>query len=93
MLGVPGYAAGGIVGGRDEGLRFQNPGGGATAGQGMTVNVGGVTVQISVDGSGNNPDLVTAIKEQGGEIAEQVAGILADAFNSQFENTPTKGVA
>lgn len=93
MLGVPGYAAGGIVGGRDEGLRFQNTGSGATAGQGMTVNVGGVTVQISVDGSGNNPDLVTAIKEQGGEIAEQVAGILADAFNSQFENTPTKGVA
>lgn len=93
MLGVPGYAAGGIVGGQDEGLRFQNPGSGATAGQGMTVNVGGVTVQISVDGSGNNPDIVTAIREQGGEIAEQVAGILADAFNSQFENTPTKGVA
>ena len=93
MMGVPGFAAGGIVGGnRDEGLRFQASDTGASGGGGVTVNVGGVTVEINVQG-GDNPDIASAIAEQSGEIAEQVAGILADAFDSQFENTPTKGVA
>lgn len=95
MMGVPGFANGGMVGGgSDEGLRFQNTGGGSASGAGgINVNVGGVTVEVKVDGSGGNPDIAAAIAEQGGEIAEQIAGILADAFNSQFENTPTKGVA
>jgi hypothetical protein len=94
MLGVPGFARGGIIGGHeDEGLRFQGSGSGeAAGGGGITVNVGGVTVEVNVEG-GDNPDIAAAIAEQSGEIAEQVAGILADAFNGQFENTPTKGVA
>lgn len=94
MMGVPGFANGGIVGGgQDEGLRFQSTGGATAGGTGVTVNVGGVTVEVNVDGGGDNPDIAAAIAAQSGEIAEQVAGILADAFNSQFQNTPTKGVA
>ena len=95
MMGVPGFARGGLVGGQeDEGLRYQNAGrGSAGGGQGINVNVGGVTVQVNVDGGGDNPDIAAAIANQGDAIAEQVAGILADAFKGQFENTPTKGVA
>lgn len=95
MMGVPGFARGGLVGGQeDEGLRYQNAGrGSASGGQGINVNVGGVTVQVNVDGGGDNPDIAAAIANQGDAIAEQVAGILADAFKGQFENTPTKGVA
>lgn len=95
MMGVPGFARGGLVGGQeDEGLRYQNAGGGSAGGSGgINVSVGGVTVQVNVDGGGDNPDIAAAIANQGDAIAEQVAGILADAFKGQFENTPTKGVA
>lgn len=96
MLGVPGFAEGGLVGGSgDEGLRFQQYGGGNAAGSGdqsVQVNVGGVTVEVNVNGN-EDGGIVEAIKAQGNEIAETVAGILADAFNSQFQNTPVRGGA
>lgn len=91
MMGVPGFAEGGLVGGgSDEGLRFIQSESGAGASQGVQVNVGGVTIEVSVEG-GENANIAEAIREQGDEIAETVAGILADAFNSQFENTPSRG--
>lgn len=96
MMRVPGFAAGGLVGGNaDEGIRnHQNSGNGAAAGSsGTQVNVGGVTVEINVNGDGGNPNIAEAIAAQGQEIADQIAGVLADAFSGQFENTPTKGVA
>ena len=93
MMGVPGFANGGIVGNADEGIRHHDTGGGASSGSGsVQVNVGGVTVEVNVQG-GADADVAQAIAEQSGEIAEQVAGILADAFSSQFQNTPAKGVA
>lgn len=96
MLGVPGFAQGGLVGGSgDEGLRYQQYGGGNSAGsgsQGVQVNVGGVTVEINVDGN-EGGNIVEAIKAKGNEIADTVAGILADAFISQFQNTPARGGA
>ena len=97
MMGVPGFANGGLVGGsEDEGFRHQANGGGSpssTAGStGMQVNVGGVTVEVNVQGGGD-ANIAEAIRAQGSEIAEEIAGILAEAFNAQFENTPTKGVA
>ena len=58
----------------------------------MQVNVGGVTVEVNVQGGGD-ANIAEAIRAQGSEIAEEIAGILAEAFNAQFENTPTKGVA
>ena len=94
MLDVPGFARGGLTGGgEDEGLRFFRYGSDEpSGGQNVEVNVGGVQVTIHVDANGQ-PNIAEAIREQGGEIAETVAGILADAFGAQFENTPTKGGA
>lgn len=93
MLNVPGFARGGRTDGGDEGLRYRGTGsvGDGGSGSNVEVNVGGVTVEIQM--SGGDTNIVEAIKAQGGEIAETVAGILADAFNAQFENTPVRGGA
>ena len=94
IMGVPGFARGGIIGGNgtsDEGIRFHTAGSEESTGsQSTEVNMGGVTVQINVT-AGNNGNIVEAIREQSGEIAEVVAGILADAMGGQFENTPVRG--
>lgn len=95
MMDVPGFARGGVTDGssQDEGVRFTNYGDSASAPSGNTeVNVGGISVQISVDASGGQ-NVAEAIQAQGAEIAETVAGILADALTVQFENTPTLGGA
>lgn len=94
MMGVPGFARGGIIGGdggSDEGIRFHTFGGGdATGGQDVRIEIGGITFEIHVDG--NNSDNITdAIRAQANEIAETVAGIMADAIGGQFENTPLRG--
>lgn len=95
MMNIPGFARGGVVGGgSDEGVRFQQYSGEtASAGaQSVQVDVGGVTVEINV-GSEDSGNISGAIKEQANEIADAVAGILADAFNAQFANTPVRGSA
>ena len=92
LLGVPGFARGGRTdGGRDEGIRHHQYGAEEPAGgRSVQVEVGGITFEINV--SGNNPEGITeAIKAQAAEIAETVAGIMADAFGAQFENTPVRG--
>lgn len=94
MLGVPGFARGGMTdGSADQGIRYQQYGGtGAAPGsQNVQVDVGGVTVAVNVEGADGN--VAEAIRAQGGEIADTIAGILADAFNSQFANTPVRGTA
>lgn len=95
MMGVPGFAEGGIVGGNaDEGIRNHQGSGTAAGGSGgVQVNVGGVTVEVNVNGNGGDTNIAEAIAAQGQEIAEQISGILADALGAQFQNTPTKGVA
>ena len=93
MLDVPGFARGGVIGGdgsTGEGIRFTTSGTDSTGGQNVTVEVNGVNVTIQVDATGH-ANIAEAIQEQSGEIAETVAGILADAFGAQFENTPTRG--
>lgn len=92
IMGVPGFARGGMTdGSQDEGLRFNSYGSDHSGGgQSVHVEVGGVSVQINVNAN-NSANIVEAIKEQGEEIAETVAGILADALSAQFENTPTRG--
>lgn len=87
MLGVAGFANGGFtMGNRDEGIRFHAASG---VGGGAQVNVGGVSVTIQVDARGSE-NIVDAIKAQSGEIAEAVAGILADELGDQFSNTPRR---
>lgn len=95
MMGVPGFARGGIIGGggSDEGIRFHNFGSDdSTGGQTVQIEVGGITVEIHVNATGKE-NIAAAIKEQAAEIAETVAGIMVDALGGQFENTPLRGGA
>ena len=96
IMGVPGFARGGIIGGNgttDEGIRFRTYGTDDSAGgQNVQVDVGGITVEVNVNAS-NNENIAEAIKAQANEIAETVAGIMADALGGQFENTPVRGGA
>lgn len=93
MMGIRGFARGGRTDGGDEGLRFIGMGGGSDepiSGQTVQIEVGGITVEIHVDATGEK-NIAQAIKEQAAEIAETVAGIMADAMSGQFENTPLRG--
>lgn len=92
MMGVPGFARGGLTSGAaDEGIRFSPFSSGEYEGSpSASIDVGGIHVEIQVHAN-NNQNIAEAIREQGAEIAETVAGILADALEEQFENTPTKG--
>ena len=94
LLDVPGFARGGSTRNRDEGIRFQRFGGDAPerGDQSVQVNVGGVNVTIQVDAN-DSGSVLEAIRAQAGEIAEAVAGIMADAMTAQFENTPLRGGA
>lgn len=96
MMGVPGFARGGIIGGdssSDEGIRFHTAGGeGSSVSQSSEVNMGGITVQINVT-AGSNGNIAEAIRAQANEITEVVAGIMADAISGQYENTPVRGGA
>lgn len=94
IMGVPGFARGGIIGGNgssDEGIRFHTYGSDdAGGGKTVQIEVGGITVEIHVNAS-NTENIAEAIKAQANEIAETVAGIMADALGGQFENTPVRG--
>ena len=93
LLDVPGFARGGLTtGSQDEGLRFHHydTGDVAAGGQVVQVEVGGIAVEIHVDATGTD-NIAEAIKEQAGEIADTLAGIIADALGGQFENTPVRG--
>ena len=97
MMGVPGFARGGIIGGdgsSDEGIRFHAAEDSDSAGGGFNsqVDVGGLTVQINVT-AGSNGNVADAIRAQAAEIADTVAGIMADALSGQFENTALRGGA
>lgn len=89
MMGVPGFANGGLT--KDEGIRNSQYGSGNDADyQGYQIDVGGITVEINVGGS-DTDNLAEKIRAQANEIADTVAGILADAFSAQFANTPARG--
>ena len=92
MLGVDGFYRGGNTSrNHDEGLRFKQYGQDEPAGgQNVEINVGGITFEITVHAN-EGESIVEAIKAQAEEIAETVAGVLADAFGPQFENTPVRG--
>jgi hypothetical protein len=96
IMGVPGFARGGIIGGngsQDEGIRFHQYGSDdSTGGQTVQIDVGGITLEINVNAT-DSTNVVEAIKAQANELAEVVAGIMADAIGGQFENTPVRGGA
>lgn len=91
LLGVPGFARGGITtDDNDEGLRFHGIDTESTGGRSVVVEVGGINIEIKVDGT-DKGSIIRAIKEQLTDIAEEVAGIFADEFEALFENTPVRG--
>ena len=96
MMDVPGFARGGLTrNNHDEGIRFHgytSDDSANTGGQTVKVDVGGIQVEIHIDANGQT-DILEAIRAQAPEIAEAVAGPLADAISAMFENTPTKGGA
>lgn len=94
IMGVPGFARGGRTdGGADEGIRFHRYGSDdSTGGQTVQVQINGMTVELHIDARGSE-NITEAIEAQKEEIAEIMAGILADAFAGQFENTPVRGGA
>lgn len=94
MMDVPGFARGGLTNGQpDEDIRSIQYGAEAAPGtQTVQVDVGGITIEVQVNGDGNG-NITEAIRAQANDIADTVAGILADAFKVQFENTPTRGGA
>ena len=92
MLGVPGYARGGRIGGGGEGFRFREYDAGDTESS-KSVEVNNdikVELHIHTDGTGN---IVEAVKAQMGEIADAVAGEIAAKLGTIFENTPARGGA
>lgn len=95
MLKVPGFAQGGRTdNGPDETLRAyrQSNGEASASPQSTIIDVGGVTVQITVQ-AGAESNVADAVREQRDEIAEEVAGIMHDVLSGVFENTPPKGGA
>lgn len=94
ILGVPGFYRGGRSDGdQDEGIRFRSYGGGeSNSSREVHVDIGGVKLEINVSGT-DRESIVEAIKAQAGELADYLVGILADALEEQFENTPVRGGA
>lgn len=93
LLDVPGFARGGrTYGGNDEGFRFRQYGGSEepAGGKSIVIDVGGINVEIVVQGN-DKESIVEQIKQQAKEIAEVVAGEIADSLGGQFENTPVRG--
>lgn len=95
IMGVPGFARGGIVGGNgnDEGIRFRTYGSSeSTGGRAVHVSFGDIKLEINVSGS-DRESIVEAIKAQAGELADYIVGQIADALETEFENTPVRGGA
>lgn len=93
LLDVPGFARGGrTYGGNDEGFRFRQYGSEepTSGGRSIVIEVGGINIEIVVQGN-DKESIVEQIKQQAKEIAEVVAGEIADALGGQFENTPVRG--
>lgn len=94
MMGVPGFARGGMVG-DDSTSSIRNTdsrqvdGISSGSGNNITVDIGGVTIQI--DANGYDGDIVAAIQSQKERIADAVAEIFTEELRGQFENTPTRG--
>lgn len=93
MLGVDRFFRGGSSdGSADARARFQYYGqrDNAGGGQSVQVDVGGVQIEVHVE-SADSQTVAAVIKEKLAEAADDIAGIFADAFGAQFENTPVRG--
>ena len=90
MLKVPGFAQGGLIGGSAEPLRPYDAAGAAVSPGETHIEVGGVTVQITVQATpgGSVADEVASRRD---EIVDTVAAALTEALEAGFANTPVRG--
>lgn len=93
MLGVDRFFRGGNTNGAaDDKARSwyygnrENAGGG----QSVHVDVGGVSIEVHVE-TADSQTVADVVKAKLAEAADDIAGIFADAFGAQFENTPVRG--
>ncbi|MGN0354738.1 MAG: hypothetical protein ACI4EI_06655 [Muricoprocola sp.] len=59
-------------------------GGGSSAGNTISVNVGGVTISVNADGESG--DIVSSIKAKKKEISRVIQEMMAEALEEAFEN-------
>lgn len=93
MLGVDRFFRGGSTdNSADERARSQYYGSrdSAGGGQSVRVDVGGVKIDVHVNAA-DSQSVADVIKQKLSEAADDIAGIFADAFGAQFENTPVRG--
>ena len=93
MLGVERFFRGGSTdNGADERARslYYGSRDSAGGGQSIRVDVGGVKIDVHVDAA-DSQSVADVIKQKLSEAADDIAGIFADAFGAQFENTPVRG--
>lgn len=85
-----GYASGGFVGaseGRVNREAVQIGGGNIGGEQTIKIDVGGIELNVKVEGG---QDVVEAIQSQKEELADEIAGIINRAIAAQYQNMPTK---
>jgi TP901 family phage tail tape measure protein len=85
MLGVQPYAFGGIVGAAAAPVFAPVAPLGVSSGKGLTINLGGIHISISVDGDGK--DVIEAIREHIPEIAEEITDIIGGELDEHTSNS------
>lgn len=103
MLGVKPYAEGGIIGGNSpEPADAPTPAvsrneaapssAGGSGGMSVPVTIQSLTVEINIDGGGQNPqELTAAIRENIRGMTDDIAYQLAEAIQQVYSNTPKEG--
>jgi len=99
MLGVPGFAEGGIAGRVSEPVRFPRSkpvemprfrrASSENANSNICVNVGGMTLNIEVQSE--NGDVVAGIEKHKDEVADVIAGVIRQGMSEVFINSPKRG--
>lgn len=84
------YATGGIVG--SPGTRInrdavQIAGGAGSGEQNIKIDIHGIELNVKVEGG---QDVIEAIQGQKEELADEIAGIIQQAIEAQYQNMPTK---
>ena len=79
-------ALGGIVGGSGTSSSTSTPSVSVSSAGSISVSIGNITFEIKT--SGDSTNILQAIREQSEEIADVVAGAIAEGLRKQYQNTP-----
>ena len=90
LLGVQQHADGGFVGRSIKNMgsgRKSGSGQNTTSHGGIQISVGGITIEVKQDGE-HSGSLLDAIRNQKGEIGNEIMSIFSEALEEAFSNTP-----